>query len=188
MDVSKYEASLDAFCSALNDDQSALLYLACGPGNVPKHILEKHPRFELSGLDLSEEMVKLARIYNPSAKFEVYDFRKILALDHVYDGILCAFLLPYLSKDEALQLIADAALKLNDNGVFYLSTMKDDYSKSSYQKGSSGDELFMHFHESSYLIEALEENKLALFYDEKVLSKNEDGSITTDLILIAKKA
>lgn len=187
MDVSKYGPTLDLFCSYLNADQPSLLDLACGPGNVAKHILEKHPEIELLGMDLSEEMIKIADSNNPSASFEVFDCRLIGSLDNNYNGILCAFLLPYLSKEQAIQLIADSATILHDNGLFYISTMEDDYNKSALQKGSSGDELFMYFHQADYLIEALEANNLKLVHTERVITKNEDGSTTTDLILVAKK-
>jgi 23S rRNA G2069 N7-methylase RlmK/C1962 C5-methylase RlmI len=46
---------------------------------------------------------------------------------------MCGFCLPYLSKEEAVKLIRDAAAILNPDGVFYISTMEDDYSKSDFK-------------------------------------------------------
>jgi len=75
-------------------------------------------------------MLALAKKNNPTAEFQLLDSREILKLNKTYDAIMCGFCLPYLTKEEAIQLMEDAAKILNANGVIYISTMEDDYSKS----------------------------------------------------------
>ena len=99
---------------------------------------------------------------------------------------MCGFGLPYLSKEEAIQFIADSTKILNSDGVFYISTMEDDNSKSKFQKGSSGDEIFINYHQADYLTKALQTNGFQIInlQRKKYLHNEQD---TTDLIIIATK-
>jgi predicted TPR repeat methyltransferase len=83
--------------------------------------------------------------------------------------------------------IADSANLLNANGLLYISTMEDDYNKSGFEKGSKGDEIFMHYHQADYLTEALQENGLTILHTERKSSVATNGKETMDLILIAQK-
>ena len=196
MDVSAYHDSLDIFCKNIQKENAAVLDIACGPGNITKSILEKYPRFKILGIDLSQNMIGLAKKNNPSGEFKIMDGREINKLHNMYDGIICGFCLPYLSKEETLQLISDTAGLLNPNGVFYLSMMEGDYSKSGLKKGSSGDkeELFIYYHEAGYLMEGLKRNGFKLIdlkriYAQQIgdLAKDGKASGDVDLVLVAKK-
>ena len=189
MDVSRYADTLDVFCNLIEKDTSKILEVACGPGNLTRYLIQQRSNFQILGIDLSSKMIDLAKINNPSAEFRVMDCKKISDLTKTFDGISCGFCLPYLSKEEARQLITDAAKLLNKQGVLYLSTMEGDYSNSGLQGPSSGgsDTLFIHYHEADYLISYLKENK---FMDLQIHRKKylgEDGNLTTDLILLARK-
>lgn len=162
MDVSGYHKSFDTFCSSIKRPNAEILELACGPGNITKYLLNKRPDFKLLGTDMAPNMIELAKKNNPTAQFELMDCRAISSVEKKYDGIMCGFALPYLTKEDAIKLIGDASRILNEKGIIYISTMEDDYSKSRFQKGSSGDEMFMHYHEGDYLINALEENGFRL--------------------------
>jgi ubiquinone/menaquinone biosynthesis C-methylase UbiE len=185
MDVSLYADSLDRFCNTLTKDAS-VLELACGPGNITRYILNKRSDLQISGTDLAPNMLELAAKNNPEASFRVMDSRQLLMLSQKYDAIMCGFLLPYLSKEETIRLITDSTKLLKKNGVLYLSTMEDDYRKSGLKKGSTGDEIFMHYHEAAYLQEALKKNKFQIIHLERKKYSGPDGSEITDLIIIAE--
>jgi len=184
MNVNPYAETLDIFCNNVQQGNAELLELACGPGNITQYLLEKRPELKLLGGDLSPRMIELAKANNPSAEFRVMDCRDFSSLDGNYDGIVCGFLLPYLSKEEALKLIADAAIQLNKGGVIYLSTMEDDYSNSGLKKGSSGDEIYMHYHQADYLCESLEQNGFKLLEVQRIEVPEQE---LQDLVVIAKK-
>lgn len=186
MDVSMYHESFDVFCNSIKKDNPAILELACGPGNITKYLLEKRSDFKILGTDLAPNMIELAKINNPTASFQLLDFRDIKNLNQTFDALMCGFGLPYLSKEEAIQFIADSTKVLNQNGIIYISTMEDDNNKSRFQKGSSGDEIFMNYHQADYLIHALENNGFNVIdLQRKHYIHNEQD--TTDLILIATK-
>ncbi len=187
MDVSLYHDSLDLFCNAIEKKVAEILELACGPGNITKYLLNRRSDFKLLGTDLSPNMLALAKINNPGAKFQLMDCRNFGASEKRYDAIVCGFCLPYLTKEEAINLITNALKILNPKGVLYISTMEDDYSKSGFKKGSAGDEIFLHYHQADYLKAALEENHFKILDLQRIESVMADGTKVTDLILIAGK-
>jgi len=113
MDVSSYHKSFDLFCATIKKQNTEILELACGLGNITKYILSKRPGFKILGTDLAPHMIDLAKKNNPTAQFELMDSRKISSIEKKYDAIKCGFCLPYLSKEEAIKLIADASKILN---------------------------------------------------------------------------
>lgn len=185
MDVALYHATLDLFCNAIAKKDPAILELACGPGNITKYLLSKRPDFRLLGTDLSPNMLALARKNNPSATFALQDCREINRMEFEFDGIMCGFGLPYLSKEEAVKLIADAAHLLLPGGILYLSTMEGDYGTSGIQTSNSGDTLYMHFHEATYLQQALKDNGFSIV-DARRIEYPPEGGLTTDLVILAR--
>ncbi|MDI1256782.1 MAG: class I SAM-dependent methyltransferase [Flavobacterium sp.] len=187
MDVSLYSHSFDLFCTAVKE-KATVLEIGCGPGNITKYLLEKRPDLNLFGIDVAPNMIELAKNNNPNAHFAVMDALEISKIDKQFDAIVCGFCLPYLAKEATIQLIADAALLLNENGILYLSTMEDDYKKSRLQTSSNGKHtLFMYFHEAAYLKEALLENGFEIISQQYQDYPTKDGSKVVDLILIAQK-
>jgi predicted TPR repeat methyltransferase len=185
MNVDLYGDSLDLFCKHVKKNGD-VLELACGPGNVTKYILNKRSDLKILGTDLSENMLELARENNPSAVFTKMDCKDISKLNKTYDAIICAFALPYLSKEEAMALIKDASRRLNKDGLFYISTMEDDYSKSGWVSSSQGDQLFMHYHEAGYIKETLENNGFEIIDLSRKEYAGPDGKPVTDLLILTK--
>lgn len=189
MDMDLYHYTYDLFCKRLNKPDASIFEIACGPGNITRYLLNYSPDYKIWGTDVAEKMVELAVKNNPTARFEVMDCRDINKVDEKFDAVVCGFGLPYLTKEDAIQLIADVSSLLEKGGLFYLSTMEDDYNKSKYQGPSFGgpDRVFIHYHEAKYLTEALENNGFNIINLHRQNYPEKDGSITVDLILIARK-
>ena len=186
MDVSLYADSLVFFCENMPVQNAKVLELACGPGNITKFLLEKRPDLDILGTDLAPNMLELAQKNNPTARFEVMDLRNISTINTQYDGIICGFGLPYLSKNDAVLLIQNAEKYLKNKGLLYISTMEDDYSNSKFEKGSTGDEIFMHYHEFDYLSAAMTASGLNMIHTERKIYKQAEKTVV-DLVLIAQK-
>ena len=184
MDTSMYHDTFDAFCDNVARQNAEILELACGPGNITAYLLRKRPDLKILGTDLSPNMIGLAKANNPGAEFRLMDCRDLGAMDKKYDGIVCGFALPYLSKEEAVQLICDAAGVLKPGGIFYLSTMEDDYGKSGLQQSSTGDSMYMYYHQADYLAQALRHNGFTVVHLQR--KTYADGSGTTDLVIVAR--
>ncbi|MBL7913588.1 MAG: methyltransferase domain-containing protein [Bacteroidia bacterium] len=187
MDVSGYSESLEKLGELLHASEGTVLELGCGPGNITRFMLDRFPHLKITGIDLAPDMIAIAKSLNPEATFEVMDCREINKIDSKFDAVLCGFCLPYLSRQEAIQLITDSAVKLNAKGVIYISTMEDNNSKSGYVSGSTGDKIFMNYHECSYLTEALRNENFEVVYEKHLPLAADPENITKDLVLIAKK-
>ena len=132
-----------------------VLELACGPGNIARYLLARHPQLDYLGTDLAPQMVSLARKNNPTARFEVMDCLAIDALPEDFDVLVCGFCLPYLNLAEAQALIEAMARRLKPGGLLYLSTMEGDYQASHLQTSSSGDQAFVYYHCGEWLNKCL---------------------------------
>jgi predicted TPR repeat methyltransferase len=185
MNVDLYAESLDLLCEYAETNAS-VLELACGPGNVTRYLLNKRPDLKIFGTDLAPNMLELARENNPEAAFSLLDCRDMAKLTKTYEAIVCAFALPYLSKDESLKLINDAAKVLSKNGLFYLSFMENDHSLSGPQTGSTGDSIYMNYHEESYIREALESNGFSIMHLSRKTYAGPDAKPVTDLLILTK--
>jgi cyclopropane fatty-acyl-phospholipid synthase-like methyltransferase len=130
-------------------------------------------------------MIELAKANNPTAEFEVMDSRSISGIDVQFDAIICGFCLPYLSMEETEKLFSDASTLLKPGGTFYISTMEDKYSNSGFRKGSTGDEIYMHYYMEDDLTKLLSENNFKIVEIDRKLYPGPGDALTTDLILIA---
>ena len=188
MSVEKYHDSLDTFLNALSAKDATILELACGPGNITKYLLAQNPELQILATDLSPSMVKLAKENNPQISVQIMDCRSLLDLESTFQAIVCGFGLPYLSKEESIQLIKDASQSLMSHGLLYLSTMEDDYSKSGFKPSSTdpNEGLIMYFHEAKYLTEAMKKNGFEIVELSRVNYLDNIGEDVTDLIIIGK--
>lgn len=185
MDVSQYHSGFDTFCTAVKVTNATILELACGPGNITKYVLKQRPDFKIFGIDLAPNMVALAKANNPQADFAIMDCRDIQTLGKKYDAVMCGFCLPYFSESETAQLVHAISEVLNPDGVVYISTMETTESnQSGIKKSSSGDEVYMYYHNADFLVATLEASGFAILEFER---QDYPAGGETDLILIARK-
>lgn len=151
MDLEMYNESYDFICEKINPQNAQILEIGCGPGNITKYILSKRPDFSIHGTDVAPNMIELAKVNCPQAKFDVMDCKQIDQLSDKYDGIICGFCLPYLSPTDVEKLLSDSFHLLNKNGLIYLSFVEGEPEKSGFQTGSSGDRIYFNFHSLDYI-------------------------------------
>src|SRR5215472_6017240 len=137
MYLTMYDDFYEEFCELLPRGCARVLDVACGPGNVARYLMAQRPELDLLGIDLAPRMVELAREAVPSARFAVHDCRHLADLQSSFDGIICAFGLPYLSTGEATAFIKAAGQALGLGGVLYLSTMLGKPEDSGFQRAST---------------------------------------------------
>ena len=185
MDVNRYHKGLDFIIDHFKTLNGNILELACGPGNVTKYLSLLHASNPYLATDLSPKMIELTAHNNPKVITQLLDCRNINELNQTFEAIIAAFVLPYLDQNETKQLIENALSNLNPNGILYLSTMLDDYSKSGYQQGSTGDRIFMYFYELSWLEETINSLGGAIVYQNTISNGASIGPI--DAVLIIQK-
>jgi predicted TPR repeat methyltransferase len=186
MDFDFYFDTYDTFCELIKNDNASIFEIACGPGNITRYLLNKRPGFKIEGIDLAPNMVALAKANNPTASFQVMDSRAISAIDRKFDAVICGFCIPYLSKEDVARLIADVRALLNQDGIFYLSTMEDDDERSGFQTSDAGDRVFIHYHQMGDLKHHLETNGFKIVASKRKAFPTEKGEPVTDLFVFAR--
>lgn len=188
MDVSLYAEVLDLFLELIQKKNAEVLDIGCGPGNIIKYLLDKKPGLKITGIDISENMLHLAQVNNPNAKFKLMDCRRLEKLDQKFDAVICSFSLPYLSKKEAFNLIKDIAHLLRKESIAYISTMEGSYERSGLVGSSEGskEQLQTFYHESDYLLGFCIENDLKVLQSVEVENESNQPGVK-DLILIVRK-
>lgn len=182
-----YHNSYREFCELLPPGRARVLDAACGPGNVSHYLMAQRPDLDLLGIDLAPRMVELAREAVPSARFAVHDCRRLADLQLRFDGIICAFGLPYLSGEETAGFFQAASLALEPGGVLYLSTMLGKSEDSGFERCSTGDEVYVNYHSEEKVISLLQKFGFTPLKRSRLPSPSEAAKKTTDLIVIAKK-
>lgn len=155
MNLALYNHTYDVICDAIVVRNAKLLEIGCGPGNISKYLLTKRPDFEIMGIDSAPQMIELAKSNNPSASFLVMDARKIDELRVKFDGIICGFVIPYLSIEESKRLIRHSHKLLNANGLLYLSFVEGDPADSEFKVGNNGNRVFFNYHKAAKLVDDL---------------------------------
>lgn len=187
MGLDLYNASYDGFCALIQKQNPGIFEIGCGPGNITKYLLQKRPDFQIDAIDIAPNMIALAKSNNPNADFKVMDSRDIDQLKTQYDGVMCGFCIPYLSKSDVEKLIVDCEKLLKVNGILYLSFVEGKEADSGYQLGSSCDRTYFYYHATDDLNDMLKTNR---FENQNIFHVNyekSDGSTETHTILLAKK-
>lgn len=140
-----YNDTYDFICESLTKNRAKILDVGCGPANISNYILSKRPDFIIHGVDISHNMIEIAKKNIPNATFYVMDCRKINAIQEQFDVILSGFCLPYLSEKEAKNFILDSYNLLNENGYLYISFVNG-YIENSGFKSSSYGRVYFYYH------------------------------------------
>lgn len=186
MDFDLYNDTYNYFCERVNVENPQVLEIGCGPGNITRYLLSKRPDFKITGIDVSPNMLNLAKKNNPTAKFKVMDVRN-LRPKNKFDAIISGFCLPYLSDEDSGKLIANCSNLLIPKGIFYFSFVEGDPENSGFQTGSTGDRVFFYYHNLDRLKNILKENN---FTNIEIFKKDfvkAGGSKETHCIVLARK-
>jgi len=112
-----------------------ILDLCCGTGQLARALVERG--YRVTGLDISEEMIRIARENAPGARFVVDDARSFAALD-VYDAVVCVFdsLNHIMTLDELMSVFRHVCAALREGGVFFFDMNTEEGYRAQW-KGSS---------------------------------------------------
>jgi ubiquinone/menaquinone biosynthesis C-methylase UbiE len=93
---------------------SIILDVGCGSGIPTTQQLAKN--FEVTGVDISETQIKLAKINVPNAKFIQADIATIELKSNYYDAITAFYSLFHVPRSEIQVLLSKLYLSLKTNG------------------------------------------------------------------------
>ncbi len=97
----------------LNKCHFKILDLGCGMGHYSKYIKSKG--FQVCGVDFSDQLLNIAREHNPEIQFieaDICDLPENLGQN--FDGILLAYVIQHLSKEETKKVLLDCHNYITD--------------------------------------------------------------------------
>lgn len=106
------------FCSLLSAG-AAILDVGCGPGLIGLRFAAKG--FKVTGIDLSEEMIALAKVAVPSGRFSALDMRELDQIKETFDGVFARASLLHIPKNEAAEVVGAMACRLKSGGVLFMA-------------------------------------------------------------------
>ncbi len=107
---------LEKFISLLEKNAS-ILDLACGSGRDAKIFYERGLR--VNGIDLSQNMIDIARQTVPGATFALQDIRQANFPPNYFDGIWCCAGLLHIPRTQIPDLLINLKTCLKERGIFY---------------------------------------------------------------------
>jgi len=104
---------------ALLPENAKILDVGCGVG-VDAHYMMSEG-FQVTGIDLSKEMITLAEQKYPQIDFRNQDIRELDYREMTFDGIVASYSLIHIPKKDILELLKNFYLLLKHNGKIYIS-------------------------------------------------------------------
>jgi ubiquinone/menaquinone biosynthesis C-methylase UbiE len=122
----RWNASIEAdpwerFVSELEtrvDDGARVVDLGCGDGTKTRRLAE---RFEVVGVDVSPEQLRLARTAPPEVTFVEADFSELDFPADTFDTVTAFYSIMHVPRDRHLELFGKAQRWLKPGGLFLAS-------------------------------------------------------------------
>jgi SAM-dependent methyltransferase len=158
-------------------DGCAVVELGCGNGTAETRVLAE--RFDLTGVDLSEEQLRRARKRVPGARFVQADVTRVEFADSSLDAV-CAFYVFNHVPRELLAVVFDRIHRWLRPGGFFLATFG-----ASDVEGWHGDWLGVPMYFSSFTPERTRAllGSFEMLEDEVVAISEADGEATFHWVL-----
>lgn len=110
-------AMVDEFVSkAAERPASKVLDAGCGAGRMVTYLQSRSPSLEVAGIDLSAEMLTLARSAHPTVEFRQADLADTPFPDREFDGILAWYSIIHTEPDQIASTAAEFARILRTEG------------------------------------------------------------------------
>jgi trans-aconitate methyltransferase len=187
--IDSYLSAINKFCDLVRVDKPKILELACGPGNITKYLKQMFPDSKYIAIDLAAKMIDIAREQVSDVDFRIMDMKNISTFNIRFDLIMCSFGLPFLSKNDAAELIADCSSLLNKGGAVYISTMEGNELQAGFESTSfSGDsKVYFNYHIQKDIENSLRANSFDIHEIIRQDYHEPDGTILVDMIFITIK-
>lgn len=161
-----------------------VLDIGCGVGNLTKYIMDKG--FNVEGIDLSKEMLNIAKQKYSDIKFYEMNMKEI-TLRKKYDGIMLAYSLFHLTKKEVIEVLPKYYDLLNSNGKILLILQYGQGERIVNEPLKEGLKIFINYYSQDEIIEILKNNRFKILYTDLKKSESEFELGNDKLVIICQK-
>lgn len=119
-DLTKFNSELERF-SELLPDNAHILDVGCGAG-IPTAKFLKNKGIEITGIDISDTMLELARENVPGASFINMDANELEFPPNSFDGLISVYTLFHIPRDEHPKIIKNFYDVLKPGGILLINS------------------------------------------------------------------
>ncbi|TFG27655.1 class I SAM-dependent methyltransferase [Candidatus Thorarchaeota archaeon] len=119
-DNEKFKSELEKFVELL-PESGKVLDAGCGVGTPVSQFLAKKG-FNVTGVDISKNLIYLAKENVPEANFYQKNILELDFPDSSFDGIICVYTLWHIPRTDHSSIIMNFHRMLNSNGILVLNT------------------------------------------------------------------
>ncbi|MFX0006475.1 MAG: methyltransferase domain-containing protein [Promethearchaeota archaeon] len=119
-DLNKFNNELEEFASLLPKN-AHVLDVGCGAG-IPTAKFLINRGIKVTGIDLSDKMLSLARVNVPSAEFIKMDINQLKFEENTYDGIVSVYTLFHVPRNNHIQIFKKFFEILKPGGILLINT------------------------------------------------------------------
>ena len=166
--IFKNSKELEEFASSLSEN-AKILDVGCGAGvPVTKFLVECG--FDVTGVDFSEGMLKLARKNVSRAKFIKKDMTKMDFKDDSFDG-LTAFSVFHVPKEKHFSLFKSFSRILKDQGIMMICIGGDEWEGTAEYFGT---EMFWSHYSSEKSLKLVKDAGFQIIWDKHLVRGGEE--------------
>ncbi|MDP3794618.1 MAG: class I SAM-dependent methyltransferase [bacterium] len=155
---------VDQFLSRLSIG-AKILDVGCGPGVLVRYISNKG--YQCEGIDLSEEMIKIAHEKVPQGKFSLMDMRHLQYADEAFDGIVAVYALIHIPSVEISSTLGEFGRVLKKDGLLLIIAQQGEKDHIVNEPLGNGEKTFINFFTPERLSQALADTGLTVVVQER---------------------
>jgi len=142
---------LDDFLKDINGKK--ILDIGCGTGRIIQDLLDKGA--DITGVDVSTEMLKIAEKKFPNSNFVEADIRELPFKDNTFDIVICTFVIVHLKQVELEGAFDEVYRILKPGGSFILTNINQKKAPKLKVKNIGEIVIKSYYHMPEHVIEAL---------------------------------
>jgi ubiquinone/menaquinone biosynthesis C-methylase UbiE len=175
---------LDKFLAYLKKG-SKILDLGCGTGRITQYYSDKG--FDVTGIDLSDEMIGYAKRNHPQIDFICKDMRSINYPKESIDAISFSYSLFHLNKKDVPLILEKSHYISKENGIMFIVLQEGSGEVYIDEPFSPGDKLFLNLYTEEEIKEILEKTGFKIIFLDRKQSTLEGELPYNKMIIIVRK-
>jgi len=169
---------IEEFLSDISKN-GTILDAGCANGRDTQFFVDQG--FKVVGIDLSEELIKIAKRTISDAEFRLMDLRKLEFSDNYFDGIWCNATLHHLNIEDSKKALNEFCRVLKPRGKLFISVKEGQGSEDLLETFSSDNSRFYMYQTIESLEGLLLGAKLNPIKTHVINEKEKFGKDTRDL-------
>ena len=175
---------LDYFLSLL-PKRAKILDIGCGPGNFTKYFISKG--FDSEGIDLSSEMIKIAKIKVPEGRFKIMDLRRLDYPSNQFDGLIAADSFMHIPKRDAKKALLGFKKVLKPNGLLFFIVKEGKGERFLIEPLNPKEKCYIKLWQLSEIIDLFKKCKFEIIFKSEKKSEVKEELKYNKMFLIARK-